>query len=245
MAVKFNVNKAYSLFEESGGKTAFPESLKSVLKYMQNDPNLNTIEQVAYFLATAKAESDYSLQRWEADYLCGEKGVPYKKKPCQRALNYYRSSDGKSNYYTKGVDKNGVPYFGRGLIQLTNKYNYERYGDLIGVDLVADGDKALEPKNSYKIASEYLKRRTWKYVDKGDLRGARISVNGGTKGVDRTNKEYNRWIDILKKSSSKFKVKKKTKKQRILTFLGYSTLFIGVVGFAVTLAYFSRTPTKK
>ena len=214
--------------------------IKSVLKYMQNDPNLKSIEQVAYFLATAKAESDYSLQRWEADYLCGKKGVPYKDKPCQKALDYYRSSDGKSNYYSKGVDKNGVPYFGRGLIQLTNKYNYEKYGDLIGVDLVADGDKALEPKNSYKIASEYLKRRTWKYVNQGDLTGARKSVNGGTKGVERTNREYERWMDILKKNSAKFKQTALTKKQKRNAVLVSVLVFSVTMGFAYSLYYFTR-----
>ena len=62
-------------------------------------------------------------------------------------MNYYRSTkDGKINYYTLGTDKNGLPYFGRGLIQLTGKSNYKKYGDLIGVDLVNDGNKALEQK---------------------------------------------------------------------------------------------------
>ena len=123
MPVKFNVNKAIELFNQMGGNTKFDKSLRQVLNFMQNDDNLNNMKEVAYFLATAKVESDYSLQRWEADYLCGAKGVPYQVQPCQKALNYYRSSDGKANYYSKGVDSTGVPYFGRGLIQLTHKYN--------------------------------------------------------------------------------------------------------------------------
>ena len=163
MAVKFDIKDALFEFKSSGGTTSFSESLEDVLKYIQNDKNINSAEQAAYLLATAKAESNYSLQRWESDYLCGEQGVPYKDKPCERAVNYYRSSNGKKNYFELGVDGNGMAYFGRGLIQLTGKSNYEKYGRLIGVDLVKDGDKALIPKNSYKIASEYLKARTWKY----------------------------------------------------------------------------------
>ena len=158
MPVKFNINTALNLYKQSGGTTNFESSLRQVLRFMQNDVNVNNEKEAAYFLATAKSESDYSLQRWEADYLCGEKGVPYVGQPCQKALNYYRSSDGKSNYYNKGVDSTGTPYFGRGLIQLTNKYNYEKYGDLIGVDLVGEADKAMLPKNSYKIATTYLDR---------------------------------------------------------------------------------------
>ena len=218
MPVKFNINKAINLFYQLGGKTDFPKSLKQVLTFMQNDDNVNNISEASYFLATAKAESDYSLQRWEADYLCGEKGQPYDTIPCQKALNYYRSSDGKSNYYTKGVDSYGVPYFGRGLIQLTNKYNYESYGDKIGVDLVANGDKALIPRNSYKIASEYLKKRTFKYVNKGDLTRARKSVNGGTKGVDRTNREYDLWIDVFSNPIVNFQKFFWTRKKRIIAF---------------------------
>jgi len=159
MPVKFNHKKALKTFEDYGGTTKFPDSLKKVLIYAQNDKNLTDIKHLAYLLATAKAESDYSLQRWEADYVCGDAGVPYRNQPCQRAIDYYRSSDGKKNYFTLGTDKNGMAYFGRGLIQLTGKGNYEKYGKLIGVNLINDGDKALVPKNSYKIASAFLYRK--------------------------------------------------------------------------------------
>ena len=172
------------------------------------------MKEVAYFLATAKVESDYSLQRWEADYLCGAKGVPYQVQPCQKALNYYRSSDGKANYYSKGVDSTGVPYFGRGLIQLTHKYNYDKYGKKIGVNLVDDGDKALEPQNSYKIASEYLDSKTFKYVNRDNLTQARKSVNGGTKGVSDTNREYQMWLNILSNPQVQFEALFWTRKKK-------------------------------
>ena len=226
MPVKFNVNRAIQVFYSKGGKTDFPKSLRQVLTFMQNDDNVNNIKQASYFLATAKVESDYSLTRWEADYLCGEKGQPYDTIPCQKALNYYRSSDGKSNYYNSGVDSLGVPYFGRGLIQLTNKYNYESYGDKIGVNLVDDGDKALIPKNSYKIASEYLKKRTFKYVDKNDFTKARKSVNGGTKGLDTTNKEYNLWLQVFQNPTVNFKKLFWTRKKRIFAVSILSVMFI-------------------
>ena len=76
MPVKFNINTALNLYKQSGGTTNFESSLRQVLRFMQNDVNVNNEKEAAYFLATAKSESDYSLQRWEADYLCGEKGVP-------------------------------------------------------------------------------------------------------------------------------------------------------------------------
>ena len=234
MPVKFNINTALNLYKQSGGTTNFESSLRQVLRFMQNDVNVNNEKEAAYFLATAKSESDYSLQRWEDEYLCGEKGVPYVGQPCQKALNYYRSSDGKSNYYNKGVDSTGTPYFGRGLIQLTNKYNYEKYGDLIGVDLVGEADKAMLPKNSYKIATTYLDRKTFKHVNNGDLTKARISVNGGTKGVDRTNKSYYRWLSIFKNPAVNFKYFFWTKKRRI--YFGIMT----ALGLAVGAYFINR-----
>ena len=43
--------------------------------------------------------------------------------------------------------------FGRGQIQLTHWFNYEKGGDLIGVNLVDHPEKALELENSAKIAA--------------------------------------------------------------------------------------------
>ena len=148
MAVKFKVSKALEEFKNQGGTTKFPDSLRDVLKFIQNDPNINNKKEAAWLLATAKVESDYSLQRWESDFLCGKAGVPYDKQPCERAINYYKSTDGKKNYFDLGTDKNGMAYFGRGLIQLTGKRNYDTYGEAIGVDLIEDGDSTNpEDKN--------------------------------------------------------------------------------------------------
>jgi len=240
MPVKFNTNNALKDFYQLGGRTNFPDSLKSVLKYIQNDENINSVKEAAYLLATAKKESDYSLERYESDFLCGKVGEPYKDQPCDSALRYYRSSDGKKNYYDLGTDKNGLPYFGRGLIQLTGKENYKRYGDLIGVNLVEDADKAMKPKNSYKITSEYLNRRTFKYVD-SNLTQARKSVNGGTKGLNDVNAEYNLWLKVLEKPDIKFEKVNKTKSQRIGFSIMYVLLGLSVVGFAIGLTYATRT----
>jgi predicted chitinase len=202
-------------------------------------------------LATAKAESDYSLERWESDYACGSIGKPYKNKPCDSALKYYRSTKGgKKNYYNLGVDKNGLPYFGRGLIQLTGKSNYQKYGDIIGVDLVNDGDKALEPKNSYLIASEYLsqkrggiysengkERSTFDLAKDGDLSLARKSVNGGLKSLDKVNSAYKYWKYLLEKNGAKVvdgSYLHSKSNRKIWLGIGLSVLTIGITG---TLIY--------
>ena len=51
MPVKFNIARVEALFKQSGGKTKFPASLHKVLQFMQNDDNLNSIKEVAYFFS--------------------------------------------------------------------------------------------------------------------------------------------------------------------------------------------------
>lgn len=47
----------------------------------------------------------------------------------------------KSPYWRK--DKDGKAWFGRGLVQITHKFNYEKIGKAIGVDLLANPALAL------------------------------------------------------------------------------------------------------
>lgn len=44
---------------------------------------------------------------------------------------------------------------GRGFIMLTGRKNYEKYGKLIGVDLISNPDLAADPEIAAKIACKY------------------------------------------------------------------------------------------
>jgi hypothetical protein len=77
----------------------------------------------------------------------------------------------------------GYRFRGRGFIQLTGGYNYARVGTRIGVDLVAEPDKALDGPVAATIFAAYFKdrgvaaacrRRDWRAVQK--------LVNGGMIG---------------------------------------------------------------
>lgn len=202
----FDIEAAVTKIKSTSFKPSdkFRESLKQVLYYIKNDPDINDIREGAYILGTAYAESGYSLQRWEADYACSGQGIPYGPGgPCSSATSYYRSTKGgKRNYYELGTDSKGQCFFGRGLIQLTGKGNYEKYGGLIGVNLLGNGDLALSPQNSYKVASTYMRGRTFKHVLNNDLTRARKSVNGGTKGIAEVNGAYSAWLNVLKSLST-------------------------------------------
>lgn len=109
MGFKVDKNNAISLYKSKGGKIKFENDLRKIFGYVENDNRINDVRELAYLLATAEVESSYSLSRWEADYVCKDKngqrltGISYignlpNDMPCESALNYYGSNDGKSDY---------------------------------------------------------------------------------------------------------------------------------------------------
>jgi hypothetical protein len=223
---KFDVDTALEL---SGYNGKFKDSLKRILDYLSKDSKVTDLRVAAYILATAKVESEYSLQRWEADYLCGDVGVPYQNQPCQRALDYYASTSGKQNYYNLGVDSKGLPYFGRGAIQLTGKSNYDKYGRMIGVNLLKNADKALDPKNSYDILVAYINERTAKYVLAGDWYMARRSVNGCSScDLSKVQPAYDMWVGVLEKAAE-VQYKKRKNRRVLISILVLTAIMAGTV----------------
>ena len=53
----------------------------------------------------------------------------------------------------------GFRFKGRGPIQITGRANYRRFGDLLGVDLVADPDRAAQPELAFRIAGAFWSRK--------------------------------------------------------------------------------------
>jgi predicted chitinase len=237
LKARFNVDTALRL---SGYNGKFKESLKQILKYLASDKRVTDLRIAAYILATSKVESEYSLQRWEADYLCGSYGVPYSDKPCDRALRYYRSTDGKKNYYDLGVDSKGLPYFGRGAIQLTGKANYDTYGGIIGENLTRYADKALVPRNSYDILVEYILKRTKKHIESGDWNRARGSVNGCRScDLSKVQPAYDKWLQVLSKSVEEQQSQQgsmsPTQKKNVKLIVAFLVLIAVMVGVVVLI----------
>lgn len=81
----------------------------------------------------------------------------------------------------------GGRFYGRGFFQLTGRDNYERFGRLVGVSLVEDPDRALEPELSARITALFCQERgVARAADAGDWREVRRRVNGG----------YNNWQEF-------------------------------------------------
>jgi len=120
--------------------------------------------QIAYILATVKRETGDTFQPVrEGDWVGHTSTDEYRKK-------HYR-------YY---------PYYGRGYVQITWDYNYKAYSEKLGVDLVSEPDRALEPNNSLFILIDGFKngvftgKKLTDYVseNRADFLNARRCING-------------------------------------------------------------------
>ena len=118
--------------------------------------------QQAYILATVQHETKDSFQPVREAYYLGSKA-----EACRKRMRYY-------------------PWYGRGYVQLTWERNYKLLGRLIGVDLIADPDLAMEPVNAAKILvigfrdGLFTGKKISDYIDgpKFDTLNARRCING-------------------------------------------------------------------
>ena len=79
----------------------------------------------------------------------------------------------------------GWLYRGRGLKQLTGKFNYEKCGKDLGVDLVGNPDLLLEPLYAARSAGWFWKSNNLSaFADVGDIKGMTKKINGGYIGLE-------------------------------------------------------------
>ena len=104
-----------------------------------------------------------------------------------RSIEEFASGDQYEGRKDLGNDVpgDGKRYKGRGFIQITGRFNYEKYTHRLGVDLVSNPLVALNPSVAAKILALYFRdtgchtacnNRNWTKVRK--------LVNGGTNGID-------------------------------------------------------------
>lgn len=105
---------------------------------------------------------------------------------------------GKLPWVSKPYWRDG--FFGRGFVQLTHEFNYAKAGRELGVDLVKDPSKALQPELSALITVRGMRdgwftgKRLVDYItiSASNYRGARRIVNGTDKAtvIDELAREY-------------------------------------------------------
>jgi putative chitinase len=78
----------------------------------------------------------------------------------------------------------GYLFRGRGIFQLTGRANYEKMGELLGLDFISHPDLAANPETALRIACEYWKSRGLNALaDKNDIVAITKKINGGMNGI--------------------------------------------------------------
>ena len=108
------------------------------------------------------------------------------------ARRYFERYDGRADLgNTEPGD--GYRYRGRGLIQLTGRANYRRFGAALDLDLEADPELAAEPAIALSLAATYrADRRLNEPADRDDIETITRRINGGTNGLSDRRKLYAR-----------------------------------------------------
>lgn len=150
--------------------------------------SINTPERICHFLAQVFHESgalkitsenlNYSAERLVAVY-------PKKFKTIEEAKPYSRNSKALSEKLYSG-------FHGRGLIQLTHKYNYEEISNDLGIDFVNNKELLEQPKYAALSAAWFWNKRNLnKLADLGGIEQVKPItkiINGGYNGLeDRLN----------------------------------------------------------
>lgn len=92
----------------------------------------------------------------------------------------------------------GFRYKGRGPIQITGRFNYKKYGDLLGLDLIGNPQQAATPEVGFRIAGAYWdKNNINAKADRLDIVAVTRAINGGTNGLEDRKKYYERAKRVL------------------------------------------------
>ncbi len=129
-------------------------------------------------LATVRAESEgfLPIAEFQSQYNTRPGGAPF-------AL--YEEPNNKLGNTAVG---DGALFKGRGFVQLTGRYNYTKYGAVIGLDLAAHADLANAPEVAALLLAHFLDNHADAIrtaLAAGQFAAARKLVNGGAHGLDR------------------------------------------------------------
>lgn len=103
----------------------------------------------------------------------------FARKPQAIANRVYANRNGNSDE----ASGDGWRYRGRGLIQITGRYNYERCGNALELDLIAEPELLMEATNAALSAGWYWYSRGLNGVADDISKVTRV-INGGLNGIE-------------------------------------------------------------
>lgn len=167
-----------------------------------NKYDIVTINRIAGFMAQAAHESsdfkvlvenlNYSesgLLKTFGKYFTKETAKQYVRKPEMIANHVYNDAN-RTNKLGNTQEGDGWRFRGRGIFQLTGRWNYEKFGKTIGMTAEEAADYIETNKGAFESALWFWKTSNLnRFADKDDIHGMSRAVNGGDNGLaDRINK---------------------------------------------------------
>jgi putative chitinase len=134
----------------------------------------------AYALATAYHETGYPLNGKLVRF------APVTEYGTRPYFNKYEPETKIGDRLGNTEPGDGYLFRGRGFVQITGRANYAKFSEIVGHDLIADPDKALDPATAYIILREGMMRGFFtgkalpRYISYGlcDYINARRVING-------------------------------------------------------------------
>lgn len=92
----------------------------------------------------------------------------------------------------------GKRYKGRGLIQITGRYNYTQMSDMLGIDFINNPQLLQEPQYAVQSACAWwYKNGLNEIADTGDIVKVTKKVNGGTNGLTSRTTIFNKALSVF------------------------------------------------
>ena len=148
------------------------EGIELLLKELTYDP----VSHKAYTMATAQWETAHTMQ-------------PIHERGVVSYFDKYEPGTRLGLRLGNTVKGDGFRFRGRGFVQITGRFNYKKASEKLGVDLLAEPDKALQPDIAAKIIRLGMRegwftgKRLFDYLP-GSYREARRIVNGTDRAAE-------------------------------------------------------------
>jgi putative chitinase len=179
-----------------------------VLNVLMPKYDIDSPQRIAAFIAQCSHESGH-FEKLIENLNYGAKGLvmtwPKRFTSPELANKYARQPEMIANYVYANrlgngdeLSGDGWKYRGRGLIQLTGKYNYQKFADTVGMDL-EQVTRYLETKQGAAEAAclFWKNNKLNSYADVGDIRGMTKVINGGYIGLPEREENYRKALNIL------------------------------------------------
>ena len=201
----FNADQVRELLSGNSETDEWFEAMEEILPFY----DINTVERVAGFIAQCAHESNnfrvlqenlnYSSKALDAIFgkyfvRAGRNAKEYHRQPEKIANVIYASR--MDNGDTASGD--GWRFRGRGVIQLTGRHNYTKFGNSLSIS----AEQAIKYVKTKKGALEsacwfWDTNKINRYADKQDITGMTKRINGGTIGLADRKKHYKHALEVL------------------------------------------------